>query len=195
MKSLSFINVSNLIWHLVRSDWKGLSIISSASWLIMISMLSLFGWITGSSSVRHKFNFYCYFDFPYIRFFEILYDTFKCYLILFRYSSIDSVFIFSVTVHIQCNCYSKNYILLLVYNNILLLKTFFAFVIMLSYIFFTLFKPWTFDLCILWKKIFKIKSKSIILLKKALESTIFRIIQQKQYWSFMNYVNHDKIEI
>ena len=47
--------------------------------------------------------------------------SFKCGLILLRYFSTDSVLFRSLLFCIQYNCYFKNYLLILVYNNFLLL--------------------------------------------------------------------------
>ena len=51
MKSPLFNNFSKLIWYLLRSDLKSYSISSSASLLIMISLLLLFECIIRSSSL------------------------------------------------------------------------------------------------------------------------------------------------
>ena len=45
---------------------------------------------------------------------------FKHVLILLRYTLTDSVFFLSLLFHIQYNCYSKNDVLLLAYNNFFL---------------------------------------------------------------------------
>ena len=59
IKSLCLIDVSNPIFHLVRSDSKRFLLTSSALSLIMISILSLFEYITHSSSLYLE-NIYCY---------------------------------------------------------------------------------------------------------------------------------------
>ena len=51
IKDIPFIDVSNPIWYLERSNWKSSPKVSSALSLIMISMLSLFYCIIRSSSV------------------------------------------------------------------------------------------------------------------------------------------------
>ena len=93
MKSLPLIDVSNPIWYLERSDWKG-SITQSALSLIMISMLSLFECITCSSSLSLE-------EIKLIAvvncisnvsdFLRLFMMSFKYGVILLRYSSTDKV--------------------------------------------------------------------------------------------------------
>ena len=51
MKSLPFNDFSNPIWYFLISDLKSSAVTSFASWLIMISMLSVFECITRPSSL------------------------------------------------------------------------------------------------------------------------------------------------
>ena len=103
---------SKLFWYLFLSDLKGSSIISSISSLIIVSMLSLFEWITFSWSLSieentlvaivnwifHVWNFYTLFMI-----------SFKFPLILLRYSSTEIfLFLYHLYFHIQYNCFSKN---------------------------------------------------------------------------------------
>ena len=102
------------------SDLESSSLTSSASSLIMISILSLFDCITWSSSLpSEEIKLVAIVNWIFhvsgiLRSFMI---SFKYRLILLRYSSTDSVFC-KHGFCIQYNYYSKNYQLLLSYDNI-----------------------------------------------------------------------------
>ena len=119
----------------------------------MISKLSLFEYITRSSPLSLQeiksvaiVNLFFYVS----DFLRLHMMSFKFGLILLRYSSTDSVLSYHRYFHIQYNYYSKNYLLLLVYNNLFLhalflflialfffnLKRFFTSLIIVSYIYF-----------------------------------------------------------
>ena len=78
---------------------------------------------------RNKANCYCYLNFPSIKFFKIIYDIFKLWsdlfkillqilLILLKNSSVDSVLFLSPLLSYSIKFDFKNYLLLLVYNNL-----------------------------------------------------------------------------
>ena len=93
IKSLPFIDVSNPIWYLERSDLKSSTIISSALNLIMISMLSLLECITHSSSVSledKNITYIVNWIFHVSNFLRSFMISFKYGLILLTYSLIDS---------------------------------------------------------------------------------------------------------
>ena len=110
--SLSFVD-SKLFWSLFFSVTKSSCILSSASSLIMISMLFFFNALHKhfiTSHERKKVICYCY----WVNFQLILF--YFCH----HYSSI------------HYSCYSNNYLLLLVYNNVLLFSCSERFLISLS---------------------------------------------------------------
>ena len=96
----------------------------TASSLNIISMLSLFEYITWSSSLSmEKINLFVIVNwiFHVSDFLRLLIMSFKYGLIL-TYSSTESVLFLSRYFHVQYNCYSKNYSLLLVLKIFFLLK-------------------------------------------------------------------------
>ena len=114
MKSL--LDVSNRIWYLERSGWKSTSVTLSAFSLIIICTLSFFACITCSSSLPLKdTNLIVIVNWTFqdilrclisVNFIEIFFNW-QCYF-------------YHHSFHIQYNRYFENYVLLLVYNNLLL---------------------------------------------------------------------------
>ena len=70
---------------------------------------------------KNKVTCHCQLDFPLSDFLRLFIISFKYGPILLRYSSTDSALFLSPLVYIQYNFYSKSYLLLLVYNNFLVL--------------------------------------------------------------------------
>ena len=126
MKSLPFIDVSNPIWYLLRSDSKRSFITSSVFPWIKISELSLFECITRSSSVsleEVKLIANCYLNFP--RFFEIIYDVsqvwfhfIQVFFDLWGFVSIIITFIFDIIVAIKVT-YSYWFVIIFLFKQLL----------------------------------------------------------------------------
>ena len=121
MKSLPFIDVSNPIWYLLRSDSKRSFITSSVFPWIKISELSLFECITRSSSVsleEVKLIANCYLNFP-----RIFWDYLWCLSSMVSFHPGVLWFMGFCFYHhyfyIWYNCCYKSYLLLLVCNNLL----------------------------------------------------------------------------
>ena len=120
---LPFID-SKLFWYLFLSESKSYFIASSASSLIMISMLSIFECITPSSSLSmEEITLFAIVNWIFLvsNFLRFYIKSFKYGPILLRYSSTDNVLFPSPLLLYQYNCYSKNCLLWLVYNNFVLL--------------------------------------------------------------------------
>ena len=99
---------SKLFCYLFLSESKSSSITSSALSLIMVSISSLFECITCSSSLSMDER----------KFFAIVNSIFYVSeLSRLFISHLIVLYFYHCCVHIQSNCYSKNYLLLLVYNN------------------------------------------------------------------------------
>ena len=126
--ALSFID-SILLWYLFLSESKSSLITSSASSLIMISMLLLFQCITLSSLLfMEEIKLFAIVNWifqvsDYLRLFMM---RFKYDIILSRFLQLIVSYFYHFYFLIQYNCFSKNYLLLLVYN--------------ISFVFFTLKK-------------------------------------------------------
>ena len=124
MKSMPLIDVSYRSWYLERSDWKSSFTTSS---LIIIFLMSLFKFIARSPSLlledmKLVAIVNCIFNVPdFLRFLEDILQ-------------LAGVYFYHRYFYIQYKCYSVNYLLLLVYNNLLLYASCFIFLIILSLI-------------------------------------------------------------
>ena len=95
--------IPNCFWYLFLSELKSSFITSSASSLIMISVLSLFEWITHSSSLSmEEIKLFAIVNwiFHVSDFLRLFMMSFKYGLILLRYSSTDSVLLYHLNFHI-----------------------------------------------------------------------------------------------
>ena len=114
-------------WFILISifEWfKKFFMISSAPSLIMIFMLSLFECITCSSSLpidELKLIAIVNWTFHVSNFLKLLMTCFKYNLL--RYFQLIVFYFHHRYFRVQYNCYSKYYLLLLVYNNFLLLHS------------------------------------------------------------------------
>ena len=117
-------NVFNLVSHLERRDWKIFSIILSHLLLIMISMWSLFQCMTSSLSLSLEEIKLI----PIVNWIFLVSVFFKLFMMYFKYGLISSryfliwligFYVYHNYFHIQYNYCSKNYLLLLVCNNLL----------------------------------------------------------------------------
>ena len=117
--------LSLLFWYLFLSESKSVFLTSSALSLITISTLSLFECIIWSSSLSSleeiKLIVIVNWIFHVSDCLRSFMMSLKYVLILSRYSSTDSILLYHCYFCIQYKYYSKNYLLLLVYSNFLLL--------------------------------------------------------------------------
>ena len=131
--SLPFINVSKRNWYLERGNWKSSFITSSALLLFTISILAILWCITRYSSgsleeikliaiviwIFQVSNFLRSFMISFNYGPNYLRSYFRYYLYYLRYSSVDSVLFLSPLLSYSIKFGFKNYLLLLVYNNLL----------------------------------------------------------------------------
>ena len=122
-KLATFID-SKIFWYIFLRESKSYFVTLSASSLIIIFMLLLFECIGCSSSLSmEEIMLFAIVNsiFHGSDLLRLFMMSFKYGPILLRYFSTDSVLFRSLLFCIQYNCYFKNYLLILVYNNFLLL--------------------------------------------------------------------------